>query len=230
MSLLVGCPVILPPRDDVVASWDYRPMLLVVNGAFGRWVDIGGRRPDLDMLIRGRNDGVPASWNLIFRAARAGRFSHVALVSQGTVLDGGISRLASMVDEYADHRGLLTDFAFHCIVLSVRVWEQVGPFDEQFWPAYYEDADMLRRLELAGLHTPANPIPKIGRDLLDGTETFGAVLASSEIDRGCYGLNGERFRCKWLGDPGHEQTTHPYDDPSLDYTYVGPPPTLTKGT
>lgn len=139
-SLLIGCPVLLPPRDDVVASWTYRPHLVVVNGANDEWGvrsiahSFGAYWPN-----GGGNMGVAASWNAIFRHARDAGYSHVALVSQGVVLDGGTQRLAALVDEYGDERGLLTDFAWRCIVLSVDVWEQVGPFDERFAPAYYED-------------------------------------------------------------------------------------------
>lgn len=210
MSLLVGCPVILPPRDDVIASWTHRSHLVVINGAFDEWVG-----PGLDAakstLFRGNgtNIGVAASWNLIFEVGREREFSHVALISQGTVLEGGTAHLAELVDEYADDRGLLTDFAWHCIVLSVKTWEQLGPFDEGFKYAYYEDSDYVRRLFLAGLHTPDNRIPKVGRDLLDGTETVAA--AKHLIPPDTYGKNGLRFREKWGGDPFKETYRRPFD-------------------
>lgn len=211
MSLLVGCPVILPPWPDVVASWTHRPHLLIINGAERAWANVAA--PNTGFLSINwdppANAGVARSWNLIFGQAAAMYVDHVALVSQGTLLDGGTDRLARLVAEHADWRGMLTDFAWHCIVLSVELWKAVGPFDEQFWPAYYEDCDYVRRLEILGLHTPSNPIPKVGRDLLDGTEQTAAALTAGVIDSSCYGENGRRYAEKWGGSPGHERLIDP---------------------
>lgn len=214
MSLLVGCPVILPPRDDVVASWTHRPHIIIVNGADNEWerqMYAWDDPSDVHSMayFAGHNLGVAASWNRIFTAAFRLGYSHVALISQGVVLEGGTAHLAELVDKYADDRGLLTDFAWHCIVLSVKTWEQVGPFDEGFEYAYYEDSDYVRRLFLAGLHTPDNRIPKVGRDLLDGTETVAA--AKHLIPPDTYGKNGLRFREKWGGDPFKETYRQPFD-------------------
>lgn len=209
MSLLVGCPVILPPRDDVVASWTHRSHLIVCNGAYDEWLGSG-----LDVakscLISGdgTNIGVAASWNRIFRYGRELGISHVALISQGTVLDGGTAKLAGLVDEYADWRGLLTDFAWHCIVLSVALWEEVGLFDERYL-AYYEDCDYVRRLEILGLHTASNPMPKVGRDQLDGTEIQAGALKAGAIDPSVYGHSGALYREAWGGDPGYETLIDP---------------------
>jgi len=41
---------------------------------------------------------------------------------------------------------------FSCFLLSPDLFREVGPFDENFYPAYYEDADYNLRLGLAGRH------------------------------------------------------------------------------
>lgn len=218
MSLLVGCPVILSPRDDVLASWTHSAHLIVINGAQREWMGHGLDIAQSCLYVgAGENIGVAASWNRIFEIARDKGFSHVALISQGVVLEGGTERLADLVDEYADHRGLLTDFAWHVIVLSVAVWEQLGKFDTRFTPAYFEDSDYTRRLFLAGVHTPENRMPKVERDLLDGTETVAAAMHLIPPDT--YGLNAARYRAKWGGEPFKETWTRPYDPSSLDATH-----------
>lgn len=212
MSLLVGCPVILPPKREILASWTHRPHLLIVNGADDEWMPLANERTGLLALNADppQNVGVARSWNVIFEQARLMHFSHVALIAQGTRLDGGTARLAALVDEWADDRGLLTDFAWHCIVLSVKTWEKVGRFDEQFWPAYYEDNDYVRRLELAGIHTPDHRIPKLSRLVLSGTETTAETLTAGLIPAGVYGANATRYEEKWGGPPGHERFIVPY--------------------
>jgi hypothetical protein len=210
VSLLVGIPVISAPRRDVLAGWNYPgPHFVAINGAFDDWANILIGRPHWHTAARPddeprRNLGVAASWNRFFVLAREFGYSHVALMSQGVILDGGTERLAELVDEFADWRGLLTDFAYRCIVFGVKVWEQVGGFNEDYWPGYYEDSEFTRLLFLAGLHSPGNPMPKVGRDLLDGTATEAAALTGGLIDPACYGRNGALYRERWGGDPFKE--------------------------
>lgn len=220
MSLLVGVPVILPPRAEVTASWTHRPRMLYINGAHDEWFDWAARTEGTwwDSDPDSKNIGVAASWNRIFEAARNIGMTHVALMSQGVVLDGGTEHLATLVEKYADWRGLLTDFAWRVIVLAVAVWEQVGPFDEGFQYGYYEDSDYTRRLFLAGIHHPDNPMPKVGRDLLDGTATEAATMTARLIPREVYGENGQRFYDKWNGVPFQETYDRPYRPESLNPT------------
>jgi hypothetical protein len=216
LSVLVACPVIGPPADDVIASWDHRPHLVIVNGAFDAWRAALLDEPGAPWwFCADTNIGVAASWNLAFRRAERAGVGYVALVSQNLVLAGGISRLARLVDDHADRRGLLTDFAWRCIVLAVDVWRKVGPFDVGFWPGYYEDSDYVRRLQLAAVHTPTDPIPKVGRDLLDASRDDVAVtLRSGLIDPDAYARNGRRYLAKWGGPPFAERYGRPWDPDS----------------
>jgi hypothetical protein len=210
-GLLVACPVIGPLADDLLASWDHRPHLVVVNGCFDAWRAAAAEHR-LDVVGDGDNLGVARSWNVAFQHAALDDIRYVALVSQHLVLDGGTSRLARLVDQHADRRGLLTDFAWRCIVLSVDVWRTVGPFDECFWPGYFEDSDYLRRLDLAGIHTAADPIPKAGRDLCDAARDDVAVtLRSGLINPAWYRRNRDLYVAKWGGPPGHERYGRAWD-------------------
>jgi GT2 family glycosyltransferase len=38
-----------------------------------------------------------------------------------------------------------------CIAVGERAIEAIGYFDQNFWPAYFEDADYFRRLDLSGI-------------------------------------------------------------------------------
>jgi GT2 family glycosyltransferase/glycosyltransferase involved in cell wall biosynthesis len=40
--------------------------------------------------------------------------------------------------------------AFFCVMLPRRVWAQIGPMDERFFPGFFEDDDYCRRLQAAG--------------------------------------------------------------------------------
>jgi hypothetical protein len=99
----------------------------------------------------GHNLGVARSWNLAVRTAGMWDYDAVALVS------------ASVRFGEAGGRDLVTldpgkwgvtplPAAWHTVVLTMGLFERVGFFDENFFPAYYEDADMTRRMSMAGIH------------------------------------------------------------------------------
>lgn len=219
MSLLVACPVILPPRTDVVASWTHRPHLLIINGAHSEWLTVIDPAVNADRFLYTPcdegNRGVAASWNLALKSAQRRSIDYVALVSQSLLIDGGTARLAELVEQHADERGLLTDHAWHCIVLSVACYEQLGPFDENFSPAYYEDSDMVRRMFLAGVHTPSHPMRKVGPPEFVATCETAATLRAGLIDAGCYERNRLLYERKWGGPPFHETYARPYDPTSV---------------
>ena len=79
MSLLIVCPVILPPRDDVLASWTHRPHLAVINGRHDRWEQVCSDHR-IDAHRSDGNAGCPRSWNIGFAHARERGIDHVAIV------------------------------------------------------------------------------------------------------------------------------------------------------
>lgn len=211
MSVLVACPVILPPADvDGWKSWDHRPMLVVNNAPApidAEWSALCEQHGWWHFASGGRNRGVAASWNLAFRIARERGYRYVSLVSQTYNVTGGTSTLAWLVEQYADWRGLLNgSVALHGCTWSVQLWEQVGGFDERFWPAYYEDTDWLRRLRLLGLHTVENPMPKVE---IPGPSRPALALRRGAIDESAYGQAADIYAAKWGGPPGRETVTDP---------------------
>lgn len=198
------------------------PHLVIVNGAFDEWDDVYSWDADLDECLLhewheddrpGANIGVAASWNRAFESAQRHDIEYVALVSQSLVIEGGTARLAQLVDEHADERGLLTDHAWHCIVLSVAVWEKLGPFDEGFF-AYYEDSDYVRRMFLADVHSPSNPMRKVEAPEFVATCGTAATMKAGLLPQNVYGDSHALFRAKWGGEPFHETFARPFDPDS----------------
>ena len=46
---------------------------------------------------------------------------------------------------------------FAAFLLSRECWERVGPFDEKFYPAYFEDNDYHYRIQLEGWRAITHP-------------------------------------------------------------------------
>jgi hypothetical protein len=201
VSLLIVCPVILPPRAAVLDSWTHRPHLCVINGNHDWWERVCLER-GLDFIRSEGNAGCPASWNRGFEHARAQGHEYVAILSQSLVLGsgplevGGTSLLAACVRSFGDERGLVTPWSFHAIVFSVALWERVGPFDEGL--PIYCDTDFVRRLFVAGERTAANPMPEVLH--LPCQSVRGATFAAGLVPSDAYELDRRRYIAKW----GHE--------------------------
>lgn len=200
-GLLVVCPVILPPRPDVLASWDHRPHLCIVNGHADEWEAACAEHGLTSFVTRDAqtgevsNAGCPKSWNWGFEIARDYGFGYVAIVSQSLVLRSGTSKLAQWVDRRADERGLTTDWSFHCIVFSVALWERMGGFDEGL--PIWCDIDFLWRCHEAGERTPERPMP--GVRLVGRSERAAAAMAGA-VPVSFYLEDEQQFIAKWGAD------------------------------
>jgi hypothetical protein len=105
----------------------------------------------------GRNLGVARSWNMALRTARAWGRSAVALVSASVRF--GESGGRDLVTLDPGEWGLIPGPAhWHTVILTMALFERLGEFDENFFPAYYEDIDMIRRGLLAGIDIGAGDV------------------------------------------------------------------------
>lgn len=210
----VVCVPVIAPRAETAAAramWDVdAPNLLVVDntpdGAYaeGPW----------QYVAAPHNLGVAGSWN---RGVDLGK-PFTVLMSSYLVLDEGLARTVERMMAAANEYGCLTWQACHLWGLTAKTFEVCGRFDERFWPAYFEDTDMLTRMEIAGVHCGANPIPKIAvPGVCPQARSLALGLASPDMD-----ALRARFRAKWGGDPFQTTYTSPFNDPGLTLHDWGP--------
>jgi GT2 family glycosyltransferase len=113
------------------------------------------------------------------------------------------------LSEKPDHRYAI-DFA----CFAVRPGDflsKLGTFDENFVPAYFEDADMRYRMMLLGYDGIAVPDAKMLHKW-STTQNMDAPVCSHEQFR----RNRAYYIEKWGGDHKHERFSRPYGDPSRD--------------
>lgn len=91
---------------------------------------------------------------------------------------------------------------FSAFMLSRHCWNTVGPFDDGFFPAYFEDNDYHRRIVLAGLRAIVHP-PAMFYHFGSRTqnESKGLPVVSSET----FERNRAYYVKKWGGPPGAEK-------------------------
>lgn len=133
-----------------------------------------------------------------------------------------------LADPYAilDYRlpeGTQTSFSDHpnfsCFLIGPDYFDKIGDFDENFWPAWFEDNDSHRRAKLLGYReicTTAAPMVH-----------FGGV-STSMMENPDSSLSRDYYIKKWGGVPWPESEvfTTPYNDPKLNpkQWYVGGDP------
>ena len=86
------------------------------------------------------------------------------------------------------------------------MFSRIGRFDEDFYPAYYEDSDYIYRMNLAGI------TQTIDKSL--NAEIFrisSSYEKASDLVNTAMQMNRERYIQKWGGLPLLEKFTKPYN-------------------
>ena len=90
------------------------------------------------LLQPGYNIGVAASWNLCGAIYRP---SDLIISNDDAVLEPG--ECARLLEQTAP---MVTSGGFWRFLIREEAWERVGRFDENIWPAYFEDTDWRLRI------------------------------------------------------------------------------------
>ena len=70
------------------------------------------------------------------------------------------------------------------ILLSVKLWKQIGGFDERFAPAYCEDSDLAFEVRKAGYRVVYQPLSKVihFEGVSNGTDVNGSGLKRYQVE------------------------------------------------
>ena len=178
-------------------------------------IDNGGEykdTPDGITLIKpGWNTGVARSFNMLRALC-----PHDDLILCNDDVQLGPETLGALVDADPKH-GLVflqdptTLFAggYTCFNWRSMGYQLLGGFDEAFYPAYYEDVDMTRRMVVSGLpgHLFGLVQAAISHVKHETREYWYKALVIA---------NRERYISKWGGYEGEETYTQPWNLIGLD--------------
>lgn len=186
-----------------------RKMLASVDHPIDRTIviDNGGQVPfDIEAVRLPHNIGVAASWNLGIKLTP--RAPYWLMTNDDIEFGpGDLARLEATIDPGAAGIWFLLGMAVFAI--TRHTLNAIGWFDEAIsHPAYNEDVDFCRRLDLAGL-----PRYEVG---FSGTHVGSATIMSDPMLRAINGMthsaNDANYRRKWGGHKqGGETFTTPYD-------------------
>lgn len=140
--------------DRLAASIDchIQHKVIINNGKYGALDGWLTAHPDWVVLNQGRNLGVAASWNLVAQICPGERYWFICN-DDVEFFPGRLETIYRSAEREADNYPILfltTTHPFWAFVWTRRGINDYGTFDENFWPAYYEDYEMRLRYNMAG--------------------------------------------------------------------------------
>ena len=181
-------------------------VLVIENVDGGALVDSATQRFAVERP--GCNLGVAASWNLACEWAWSRGHDGVVILNDDIVLRDPhtLARVSSAADTKPDALLVLDGCGFSAMYVPRSVHESIGPFDSGFWPAYFEDVDMHRRLALAGIAVEEveAEVEHTGSASIGGDSELATLVAAT------FPRNRERYRAKWGGLPTEETFAEPW--------------------
>jgi len=93
------------------------------------------------------NIGVAASWNLGIKCYATSPY-WVFMGNDVEWLPGTLEKISEISNE---ENFLISNYGFNAFSLGANIVKRVGLFDENYFPAYYEDEDFESRVRMAGL-------------------------------------------------------------------------------
>lgn len=199
---------------DSALAGDLPPdVVYVTDNSEGKYPEGWQKRYENRVMVHraDRNYGVARSWNIMVSIA-LGRDARWIILSNDdiTFAPDTIATLVA-VAEGDGRAGIVSPIEgqrFACFLLNPQAYREVGPFDEVFHPAYFEDNDYHRRLTLAGWESPVAP-SALGHV---GSATYQAKSpAEQAAHHAMFARNQRKYLAKWGGLPGQERYTEPYD-------------------
>jgi hypothetical protein len=183
-------------------SWNYAMERLLVHEKYDAVIIMND-----DVVLRS-DTGELLAWALLYGQFEQGYNKELLLISA----------------RHANHGDMFTDVVnwdlmnakeprfepgpdFSCFCTTRKLVDIVGPFDEHFIPAYYEDNDMHRRIQLAGYEAYAYAPYWHYRSVTVRTDPERAREVTSGAQERCR----QYYLQKWGGAPSEERFTTPFN-------------------
>lgn len=175
-------------------SIDYpvKNKLVINNGkanALDKWRE---KNPDWTVIYPNKNLGVSGSWNLAPKYFDDDKW--LIINDDIQLLPGSLEKICKAVDENeADIYYVNQHEAFDIFVWTRSAYEKFGGFDENFYPAYFEDYEMRMRFSTGNVikHTVEKDFKVVHGKPFPGGDRYMAMLSDVKP------INENYFIRKW---------------------------------
>jgi GT2 family glycosyltransferase len=193
--------LLLPALMFYAQDYPNTKILVIDNGK--QDIKISNNMPNLTIIKSDTNLGVAASWNQL--CDKIFEQNDYAMILNDDIYLG---RKEWEIDNFLTNykKDLYISTQDWCsFILPKKTFEQIGRFDEQFYPAYFEDNDYTYRLIL-NLKSIFQ-VPFLNPFLYKSSQS---ILKEPSLRDG-YLLNEKRYAEKWGGQPKFEKFKKPYN-------------------
>ena len=152
-----------------------------------------------------KNLGVAKSWNMLMDYADKIGATHVFMLNDDVYSGLKEESLNAFVGLWSEVLFFNSEMNWSSYILTVEAWKRVGGFDENIFPAYFEDNDFCYKLRLAG-------IDRINTSYLNPAIYRNSMtIAKDPTLNQDFMKNRQYYIDKWGGIPSEEKFTKPFN-------------------
>ena len=164
------------------------------------------REEKFHLLKPNENLGVAKSWNKIIEKGIELGYQRVLILNDDVYLGKHRKDVEALIEKLYHADIIHSTKNFCAFVISTFAYQMYGKFDENFFPAYFEDKDYMYRLKIEGGYC-------IESEELDPEVYRNSMTIKKDIElNNDFGLNEKRYISKWGGLPNEEIFKTPYDE------------------
>lgn len=152
-----------------------------------------------------QNLGVAGSWNMIMDYADRLGFTHVLMLNDDIMLGKTEYALKLLIEENF-RVPFINSYQNWCsFILRVDAWKQVGGFDTEFFPAYFEDNSFCYKMRLQNMERVTTFVlnPLVYRNSM--------TIAKEPTLNNNFMRNRQEYINMWGGLPNEEKYTTKYN-------------------
>lgn len=207
MNFFIGIPTV--NRADLlnealkkyVIDFPNTKIIIVDNGRQNIWRD----HKNIWIAKQQKNLGVAGSWNLLLKHQL--KIWDNALILNDDIYLGKTEEDINVILELFENDDMILGKGVNWSVFLIRkrLVEQIGYFDENIYPAYFEDNDFAYRMYLAGK-------TKVNTEMLNPViyRNSMTIQKNPELNHN-FEKNRQYYISKWGGEPTKETFTKPFN-------------------
>jgi len=208
MKLAIGIPtlnrfdLLLPALKLYLKDFPNTSIIVLDNGKQN--IDSKIQHPNLLVVETENNIGVAASWNVLCDLIYKNH-DYALILNDDVYLGLQEGSLLNFIkDNKKDFYVSSQDWC--AFILPKKTFNDVGKFDDKFYPAYFEDKDYNYRMRLAQKSIHKTPVlnPIIYRDSC-------TIAKEPKLNEGFFNLK-KFYIEKWGGEPNKEKFKTPFND------------------
>jgi GT2 family glycosyltransferase len=151
------------------------------------------------------NLGVAASWNRIMEKSIACGHTHTMILNDDIELCRDTQTFQNLINDECPDAFIKFAGTWCSFILPNEMFKAVGPFDTNFYPAYFEDNDYSRRIQLKGFEIVERE--EMRPTLYRNSMTIARDPALNQN----FDKNRHYYIYKWGGEPNNELYETPFN-------------------